>query len=151
MKSDGAGLTVRIGRRTGASFTIMLVAAAAVLLGGATGLGDESDAVKDDGVQTVQLTIDYGDGVQKVFSSLAFSDKLTVLAALQAASKHPRGIKFKHQGEGESAFVTQIDDVANEGRGARNWTYSVNDKRADKSCGAWQLTPGDVIVWRFGP
>jgi hypothetical protein len=107
-------------------------------------------ALGNDDAKTVRLTIDYGDGVQKVFPALDWSEKLTVLGALEAANKHPRGIKFTHQGSGETAFVTAIDDQKNEGRGARNWTYSVNDKRADQSCGACVLKAGDAVVWRFG-
>jgi hypothetical protein len=105
-------------------------------------------AAAQEPAKTVRLTVDYGDGVQKVFSALPWQAELTVLDALQAAARHPRGIKFTHRGSGASAFVTAIDDVKNEGRG-RNWTYLVNDKRADKSAGVWELKAGDAIVWRF--
>jgi len=99
--------------------------------------------------QAVQLTIDYGDGVQKVFHPLAWKKGLTVLAALESASKHPRGVKLTVRGSGATALVTAIDDQTNEGAG-RNWTYQVNGKRADKSCGVWVLKPGDKVLWRFG-
>ena len=99
--------------------------------------------------QAVQLTIDYGDGVQKVFHPLAWKEGLTVLAALESASKHPRGIKLTVRGAGATAFVTAIDEQKNEGAG-RNWTYRVNDKRANKSCGVWVLKTGDSVLWRFG-
>jgi hypothetical protein len=99
--------------------------------------------------KTVRLTIDYGDSVEKSFTALVWQEKLTVLGALEAAARHPRGITFKHRGSGASAFVTAIDDIANEGRG-RNWTYQVNGKRADKSCGVWELKAGDAVVWRYG-
>jgi len=98
--------------------------------------------------QAVQLTIDYGDGVQKVFHPLGWKEGLTVLAALESASKHPRGIKLTVRGSGATAFVTAIDDQTNEGMG-RNWTYQVNGKRANKSCGAWVLKAGDSVLWRF--
>ena len=98
--------------------------------------------------KTVRLTIDYGDGVQKVFTALPWKAELTVLGALEAAAKHPRGIKFTHRGSGASAFVTAIDGVENQGRG-KNWTYQVNDKRANKSAGVFTLDAGDSIVWRF--
>jgi hypothetical protein len=121
---------------------------AALVVAGATGLL-LPPARGEDGAKTVRLTIDYGDGVEKTFATLAWQDKLTVLGALEAAAKHPRGIKFKHRGSGASAFVTAIDDLTNEGRG-RNWTYQVNGKRADKSSGVWELKAGDTVVWRYG-
>ena len=98
--------------------------------------------------KTVKLTIDYGDGVQKVFVALPWKEKMTVLAALQAAEKHPRGIKLTHQGSGERVLVTAIDDLKNEGRG-RNWIYEVNGKLADKSAGVYELLAGDSVLWRF--
>ena len=98
--------------------------------------------------KTVKLTIDYGDGVQKVFAALPWKEKLTVLAALEAAAKHPRGIKLAHQGTGERILITAIDDLKNEGRG-RNWLYEVNGKLADKSAGVYELSAGDAVLWRF--
>jgi hypothetical protein len=98
--------------------------------------------------KNVKLTIDYGDGVQKVFVAIPWKEKLTVFAALEAAARHPRGIKVTQQGTGERLLVTAIDDVKNEGRG-RNWLYEVNGKLADKSAGVYELSAGDAILWRF--
>ncbi len=126
------------------SFSLLL----AFSLGGLTGVGrvlGEEPSRKT----TVELTIDYGDGVQKRFPAILFRAGMTVLDALQDAQKHPRGIRFEHRGSGETAFVSKIDDLANEGRG-RNWTYGVNDKKADRSCGVFSLTAGDRVVWKFG-
>jgi hypothetical protein len=138
MAGNGQRMTWRTGRRAFAA-----AALAAMLLGGTLATAADRD-------KPIRLTIDYGDGVQKVFTGIEHREKLTVLGALEAASKHPRGIKFTHQGEEEFAFVSAIDGLENEGRAAKNWTYSVNDKKADRSCGAWELLPGDSIVWRFG-
>jgi hypothetical protein len=99
--------------------------------------------------QTVKLTIDYGDGVQKTFLNLEWKEKLTVFGALQAAEKHPRGIKVEHSGSGETTFIKAIDDAANEGQGGRNWRYSVNDEGGRTSAGIAELKPGDRILWRF--
>lgn len=98
---------------------------------------------------TVKLTIDYGDGVQKVFVALPWKDGQTVFSALEAAAKHPRGIKIVHQGSGERLLVTAIDELKNQGRGS-NWLYEVNGKLGDKSAGVYELSAGDAILWRFG-
>ncbi|MEX2027669.1 MAG: DUF4430 domain-containing protein [Pirellulaceae bacterium] len=98
--------------------------------------------------KSVKLTIDYGDGVQKVFVALPWQEKMTVLAALEAAGKHPRGVKLAHQGSGERVLVTAIDELKNEGRG-KNWLYEVNGKLADKSAGVYELSAGDAVLWRF--
>ena len=97
---------------------------------------------------TVRLTIDYGDGVQKVFTGLSWEEGATVFAALQAATKHPRGIKMTHQGSGPTTLVTAIDDLKNEGRG-RNWLFEVNGKLGEMSCAVVEVKSGDAVLWRF--
>ena len=106
-------------------------------------------ACADEEHRTVKLTIDYGDGVQKVFTAIPWDDKLTALAALEAAARHERGIKFQHKGKGATTFVFAIDELKNEGSGS-NWIFEVNGKLADKSCGIFALQPGDAVLWRFG-
>ena len=75
---------------------------------------------------------------------------MTVFDALQAAEKHPRGIKLTFTGRGETIFITAIDDAANEGASGRNWRYTVNDQPARYSAGVMELKSGDAVVWRFG-
>jgi len=99
--------------------------------------------------QQVRLTIDYGDGVQKSFTAIPWTEKITVFAALQAAQNHARGIKLSHTGAGETIFITAIDDATNEGAGGRNWRYTVNDQPARYSAGIAELKPGDAVLWRF--
>ena len=99
--------------------------------------------------KTVRLAIDYGDGVEKHFTSIGWKDKMTVLDAMLAARRHPRGIRFEFKGQGPTGFLTSIDGLENEGRG-RNWTYRVNGKLADESFAVRVLKPRDVVLWRFG-
>jgi hypothetical protein len=121
-----------------------LIAALAATLG-ATGQGAEKDSPS----RTVRLIIDYGDGVQKHFTQLRWQNGMTVLDALEAAQKHPRGIEVKYRGKGATAFLTQIDDLENQGRG-RNWVYRVNGKLADRSFARFTLKSGDTVLWKFG-
>ncbi len=98
--------------------------------------------------KTVQLIVDFGDGVQKHFTKLEWKDGMTVLAAVQQAAKHSRGIKPAVQGSGEFTLLISIDDLKNEGNG-KNWLYRVNGKLADKSCGIQKLSAGDIVTWQF--
>jgi hypothetical protein len=107
-------------------------------------------ALAAEGQPAVELVIDYGDGAEKRFTRIPHRDGMTALAALQFAARHPRGIAIESSGSGSAALVTKIDDLANEaGADAKNWLYRVNGKLADKSCGAYVLSPGDVILWKF--
>jgi hypothetical protein len=102
------------------------------------------------GEPAVELVIDYGDGVAKRFTRIPFEEGMTVLGALRFAAQHPRGITFEKSGSGEAALLVRIDDLANQaGSGDKNWIYRVNGKLATKSCDAYVLSPGDVILWRF--
>jgi hypothetical protein len=109
----------------------------------------QAAAAAQEPAASVRMTVDFGDGVQKTFSALVWKDKMTVFNALQAAEKHPRGIKFAHTGSGDTTFITGIDDAMNEGADGRNWRYTVNDQPARYSSAVAELKAGDTVVWRF--
>jgi Domain of unknown function (DUF4430) len=100
---------------------------------------------------TVRLVVDYGDGVIKTISGLPWAKGSTVLDVMNAAKNRPDGISFSYTGSGASAFLTRIDDVANEGGGGskKNWQLWVNTSYADKSFGVYEVQPLDVVFWRF--
>ena len=98
--------------------------------------------------ETVQLVVDYNDGVEKHFTAIAWNAGMTVMDVMLAAKKHPRGISFVHKGKGATALLTKIDDVENEGSG-RNWLYKVNGEPADRSIGIFELKAGDTVLWKF--
>lgn len=102
---------------------------------------------------TVRLVVDYGDGVEKHFTRIAWKPEMTVLDAMEQAKRSKRGITFDYRGRGETAFIMKIDDLKNEGGGrdSGNWSFSVNNELAEKSFGIYEPKKGDVIVWKFGP
>ena len=104
--------------------------------------GQETEA------KPVKLIIDFGDGVEKHFTRLPWTEGQTVMDVMMAAREHPRGIEFEHRGRGSTAFLFQIDDVKNERQG-RSWIYRVNDKLADRSIGIYRIEAGDTILWKF--
>lgn len=126
----------------------LLLVAATMVLAAHTRFADADEPKPDKPRRTVELTIDYGDGFQKRYTQLKATAKMTVLEVLSAAKKHPRGIDFKSRGKGETAFVTQIDQLKNEGAG-RNWIFSVNGKQGKRSCGVTFVEAGDKVLWRF--
>jgi hypothetical protein len=139
-------LTAGGGRRWPLSGVVWLLAAWIGLTTPA--LAEAQEASPAEAKQVVSLVIDYGDGAEKHFTALPWRKGMTVLDALDEARKHPRGIRYEHRGTGATVFVTQIDDLTNEGAG-RNWTYRVNDKPATRSCGIFELLANDAILWRF--
>lgn len=98
--------------------------------------------------KTVTLTVDYGDGVKKVFSEIPWKEKLTVFAALEEAVKHPRGVKVKTTGRGSTTMVIAIDELTNTGS-ERNWLFRVNGDLGDRSSALVELAPGDAVLWQF--
>jgi Domain of unknown function (DUF4430) len=101
--------------------------------------------------QTVRLIVDYGDGASKTVANLPWTKGNTVLDAMKAATTRPHGISFGFTGSGESAVLTKIDDVQNQGGGAgkKNWQYWVNGAYGDRSFAAFELQGQDTVVWRF--
>ncbi|MAV34777.1 MAG: hypothetical protein CMJ59_04905 [Planctomycetaceae bacterium] len=97
----------------------------------------------------VQLIVDYGDGVQKHFTSLPWKAGMTALDALNLAQQHPRGIRFSYRGKGPRGFLTSIDGLKNDGQ-SKNWIYRLNGKLGDRSFAIQPLQVGDGILWKFG-
>ena len=116
----------------------------ACVLCGTGHLGHSADQKKS----TVTVTIDFGDGFQKRYTKISWRAKMTVMDATQSASKHKRGIKIKYRGRRATAFLFQIDDLKNEGRG-KNWLYSVNGKLGDRSFALYKVKAGDTVLWKF--
>jgi hypothetical protein len=101
-------------------------------------------------MKAVRLVVDYGDGVEVHFKALPWREGMTVVDALEAAQKHPRGIKFVQRGRDATAMITEIGGKQNEGSG-KNWIFSVGGKTADLGAGAYELKAGDTILWEFKP
>lgn len=101
--------------------------------------------------QNVRLVIDYGDGGVKLFKNLTWKKGTTVLDVMELAKAHPQGINFKYKGQAATAFLTQIDNVVNEGAGAgkKNWLFWVNTEFGDKSFGVYEVQALDTVTWRF--
>ena len=99
---------------------------------------------------TVSLTVDYNDGVRKIFV-LSWTKDMTVVDALNLAKANPHGLTYAATGSGETTMLTKIDDLQNQGGGAnkKNWLYSVNDQLADRACGSYKLQPADSVLWKF--
>ena len=96
--------------------------------------------------EKVKLAIDFGGGRQKNFDAVAWRGGMTVADAMNASSE----VKITQKGSGQSAFVTSIDGVENQGADGQNWTYSVNGQVADRSYAVFELKPGDRVLWTFG-
>ncbi|MDX1963367.1 MAG: DUF4430 domain-containing protein [Pirellulales bacterium] len=95
------------------------------------------------------LTIDYGDSSAPKSLMIDWQAGLTVVDALRQAAA--QDLTSVITGAGESAFVSEIGGIANQGAGeaGKNWIYYINDKQATRGAGVQTLQPGDRLEWRF--
>jgi hypothetical protein len=103
--------------------------------------------------QTIELKVDYNDGVEKRLV-LPFNSGMTVFDVLTEAQQNPHGLKFDYSGRNGPAqnyFLTQIDNVKNEsgGKNAHNWVFWVNSEFADKGFGTCKIAANDHVLWKF--
>jgi hypothetical protein len=109
--------------------------------------------------QTIQLTVDYSDGVRKEFV-LPFKPGMTVFNAMTAAKASPHGLTFgcdpkfggtSCSGSPASLLLSYIDDVKNQGAGAsaKNWLFWVDDTFSDQGFGVCKIGQGDKVLWKF--
>lgn len=95
----------------------------------------------------VELSVNFGGGRRTNFAAIAWHDGMTAADLMNAWPN----VRITQKGTGESAFVTAIDDVENQGADGQNWTYSVNDQIADRSFAVYKLKADDRVLWTFGP
>jgi hypothetical protein len=95
----------------------------------------------------VTLSIDFGDGRPQIAGHVIWRKGMTVRDAMQGAPN----VRFQQQGSGASAFLMTLENQSNEGAGGRNWMYSVNGQRADRSFAVYELAAGDHVLWTFTP
>ncbi len=98
---------------------------------------------------TVDLKVNFNSDKKPISVAIPCSSESTVFSILERA-KNLGDVKFEATGSGETTFVSSIGGVANAGASGDNWVYRVNGKLGDKSCGAFEVKPGDKIEWRFG-
>lgn len=111
--------------------------------------GAEPSTAPSRRTDTIRLIVDYSDGVEKHFNAIPYRDKMTILECLRAAAAHRHGINLNLRGDGSTAFLTEIDGLANSGLSGRNWVYRVNNTLGDQGIGKRTLQPGDTVLWKF--
>ncbi len=100
--------------------------------------------------KAVTVHINGGEGHTHKIDDVPWRQGMTVLQALQLLAKRKQhAIQHESTGRGNTAFVTEIDGLKNQGSGGLNWTYRVNGKAKPVSCGACRVQPGDTIEWTF--
>jgi hypothetical protein len=113
--------------------------------GAATGW---APAPRPDG-ETVSLAIDFGNGARREFAALPHRAGMTIGDLLRAAEQFRPALAFTHQGDGEMAFLTSLEGVANEGGDGRYWIYSVDGATGTVSYEQQALEPGSAVLWEF--
>jgi hypothetical protein len=106
--------------------------------------------------QTIELTIDYNDGVEKVFV-LPFTAGMTVFDAMADAKANPHGLtfdcdpKFPCSAAPANRMLTVIDNVRNQGGGSssKNWQLWVNKVYSDQGPGVCKVGANDKVLWKF--
>jgi hypothetical protein len=99
--------------------------------------------------ETVSLAIDFGNGARREIAALPYRAGMTIGDLLRAAQEFRPAIAFAHQGEGEMAFLTSLEGVANEGGDGRYWIYSVDGATGTVSYEKQALEPGAAVLWEF--
>ncbi len=135
-------------RRYQWGLSIGLLVLTALLLVAGSSIQSAAQTETKPAAQTIKLIVDYDDGVEKRFTRIRWKEGMTVLSAIQTAQKHPRGIRVKYRGKGATAFLYELDGLANEA-GGRGWLFRVNGKLADRSFALVSLKAGDTVLWEF--
>ena len=99
--------------------------------------------------ETVSLTIDFGNGAERTFHALAWSEAMTLGDLMEQARDFRPGISFTQQGKGAMAMLTSLEGVANETVDRRYWLYSVDGRHGETSFAVQPLEAGAAVLWEF--
>lgn len=99
--------------------------------------------------EPVVVILRFGDGSERHYTQIRWTDGLTALDALQRAADHPRGFPLQVRGKGKTAFVVSIDGLSNEGDSGKNWIFRVNGTVGEQSAGVVSVSAGGRVEWNF--
>lgn len=97
--------------------------------------------------QAITLSVKGPDGQVKAWPEVEWRSGMTVLELLDA--QKAAGLVYEAKGSGETALLTSLGGVSNEGGDGRHWLFWVNGRMADKGLGVYSLAAGDRVEWRF--
>jgi hypothetical protein len=97
----------------------------------------------------VQLKIDFLGRKANIQIAVPCQPPMTVFGVLENA--RDRGdLTFESTGRGETAFVSAIGGIENEGAAGDNWVFHVNEQLGDRGSGVFEVNTGDQVLWTFG-
>jgi hypothetical protein len=86
----------------------------------------------------------------KVILSIYVNTENKTVAQITFSELDNNGISYKASGRGEVVYFTMIDNLKARDVGALSgWCYYVNGAKASVSCGAYKLSPGDLVEWKY--
>jgi hypothetical protein len=123
--------------------------------------------------ETVQLTIDFGNGTSRQFDALPWREGMTIADLMEEARKFRPGIELTLRGSGKMAFLLSLDRISGPGAGSadnpagdsadssrphpirphpiQGWQFKINGELGQLGIGSQILAPGDQVFWIFGP
>lgn len=84
-------------------------------------------------------------------AQVAWSRATTVLEATRLAGEGDPAWASDWRGEGAMALLVTLGGEANQGADGLNWQFEVNGVYADRGAGAYELEPGDRVLWKLAP
>ena len=126
----------------------LLIAAMLPLMGCDSGPSG-SAAGSSTAAGTVQLEIDFRGKRANISVDVPCSLDSTVFQIMERA-RNMGDLEFESTGSDDSAFISSIGGIENEGRSGDNWVFRVNDELGDRGCGVIAVNKSDHILWVLG-
>lgn len=94
------------------------------------------------GKKGISVSVDYGVTHPYLFTTIAWTEGLTALQAIQKVAE------VQTSGEGKNEAVESINGVVKK-PGSMDWVFDVNDVPTGNPPGSSLLQPGDVLRWIY--
>jgi len=110
-----------------------------------------NSVVEQNEVETVSVMFDYGNGTVKTLTDISVEESETVFNVLNSLNESQKiKMSYKDFGGDLGFFIQSIDSIpADSSATDKWWQFWVNNVYSTIGAGSYQVSPGDVIEFKF--
>lgn len=97
-------------------------------------------------VSSVNLMIDYGNGIVRNWNTVSWHEAMSVMDLVDLVASTGAIKLEKETVEGSKYRVGSIDDMKNDSSVGRRWQYWVNNTYEPRVASKYYLKPGDLVI-----
>ena len=100
-------------------------------------------------MSSVNLMIDYGNGIVKTWNTVSWHEAMSIVNLLETVAGAKGITLLTKDGGDKNITVTTIDGVGNDAGKNMRWQYWINNTYEPRIASKYFLKPGDIVSWKM--